>query len=166
MEKYVYLISADNDSIWPDDWLSWNVCVTLTREQAELEIAKRYPLAVRSRKPPAEYCRPTSFDKADDPVLVDVFEDSFAHRGLDRAVRIFVERWPVKVETGGRGGKENDSRVYVSYPGAYDELKALVHDILSEMRCRRSCADCPHERDEGCEFMDRATGLGVFDEPA
>lgn len=98
MEKYVYLVSADNDSEWPEDWLLWNVCVTLTREQAEREVAKRYPLAVRSRKPPAEYCRTISFDKADDPVLVDVFEDPFASKGLDRAVRIFVERWSVKVE--------------------------------------------------------------------
>ena len=98
MEKYVYLVSADNDSEWPEDWLLWNVCVTLTREQAEREVAKRYPLAVRSRKPPAEYCRTISFDKADDPVLVDVFEDPFASKGLDRAVRIFVERWSVKME--------------------------------------------------------------------
>lgn len=98
MEKYVYLVSADNDSEWPEDWLLWNVCVTLTREQAEREVAKRYPLAVRSRKTPAEYYRFASFDKADDPVLVDVFEDPFVNRGLDRAVRIFVERWAVKVE--------------------------------------------------------------------
>lgn len=81
-----------------------------------------------------------------------------ANRALDIHGRLVFVRFV--------GGEEDDSRVYVSHPGVYDELKALVHDILSEMRCRRSCADCPHERDEGCEFMDRAIGLGVFDEPA
>lgn len=40
------------------------------------------------------------------------------------------------------------------------ELKKLVADLM-DLRCARSCADCPHEEDYGCEFMRRALELGV-----
>lgn len=45
------------------------------------------------------------------------------------------------------------------------EIKAerdeLIRDILRDVRCRRSCGDCPHDEDEGCEFMSRAIEMGI-----
>lgn len=141
MEKYVYLVRADNDAEWPEDWLLWNVCVTLTREQAEREVAKRYPLAVRSRKPPAAYHRIASFDKADDPVLVDVFEDPFVNRGLDRAVRIFVERWTVKVEES--SSREHETLKPCPFCGGEAEIERYTTKPYV------ACSEC------GCSMPDR-----------
>ena len=39
----------------------------------------------------------------------------------------------------------------------------LIRDMLQEIQCKRSCADCPHEEDEGCEFMSRSIELGVIE---
>ena len=44
---------------------------------------------------------------------------------------------------------------------ACEDRDALIRDMLSNMRCRRSCADCPHEEDDGCEYMRRALEIGV-----
>lgn len=46
------------------------------------------------------------------------------------------------------------------------ELEELVRDLL-QLRCPlstsscKSCADCEHEDDEGCDFMTRALELGI-----
>lgn len=40
------------------------------------------------------------------------------------------------------------------------ELEDLVRDLL-QLRCRRSCIDCEHEDDDGCDFMTRALDLGI-----
>lgn len=83
---------------------------------------------------------------------------------MNGAMYLFTDKqWPefVRLED-----KRGDYQTYFPGCGKCGEIKTLVRDILSEIRCRRSCADCPHERDEGCEFMDRAIELGVFDEPA
>lgn len=43
---------------------------------------------------------------------------------------------------------------------AIEKRDQLICDLL-ERQCRRSCADCEHEKDEGCEFMARALELGI-----
>ena len=41
-----------------------------------------------------------------------------------------------------------------------NDARALIRDML-ELRCRDSCADCPHEEDDGCGFMRRAIEIGA-----
>lgn len=43
---------------------------------------------------------------------------------------------------------------------AVEERDALIRDLL-ERRCRDSCADCEHEKDDGCDFVTRALEMGI-----
>lgn len=44
--------------------------------------------------------------------------------------------------------------------GELEEARALIRELV-ERRCRRSCADCEHDEDDGCEFMRRAIEVGA-----
>ena len=43
---------------------------------------------------------------------------------------------------------------------AVEERDALIRDLL-ERRCRRSCADCEHDEDDGCGIYRRMRELGI-----
>jgi hypothetical protein len=70
-------------------------------------------------------------------------------------------RWHVEQVHAMGNWRDAFSRV-TELEAAIAKRDELIRDML-RTRCLSymSCVDCEHERDEGCEFMTRATEMGV-----